>query len=386
MNLLLFNMSNYVDWENGVVNRNYFIARELQKRPEIDKIFMVDFLAIQSRAKVFGKKRTWQYAKQVIHCQDPVDSLGMFNCIRKIGDKAYLLQGIGLGHSVDGLLKKVMDFVKEQGFTADNTMLWSYNPFLPEVFDLPAKIKVFDTVDNWAEHASYQKEAELLKRNYKAIDDKADLVFTVSKGLLDMFSRAKAIWIPNGVDSSQFAEVKRPRNEKPVIGYVGTIQKRLDFSWLTYLCSRHTDKKFVFIGPVWSGVEKEAEQLKAKCSNVEFLGRKNYDELPRLFSGIDVAIIPHKLDAFLATTNPMKMYDYLSAGLPVVTTPGAGTDMFSDYLYICEDKEQFSRAIDLALKEDSPDKVQARREAVKNHNWQARAEAMISELKSANMK
>ena len=72
----------------------------------------------------------------------------------------------------------------------------------------------------------------------------------------------------------------------------------------------------------------------------------------------------------------MKMYEYLACGKPVVTTKGAGVDMFKDLMYITNDHDKFSDFIDQAIAEDSPELTAKRRNAVKKHSWRARVEKM----------
>ena len=386
MNLLMFNMSNFVDWEEGVCNRNFFVARELIKRPEIDQVVLVDFLSIQPMKKVFGWKRTLDYGKKLFAWKKDEPSfigqrIGLTHSLGQIkkgelaSDKqVYVFQGLGLFTQTESAMSSLLSVIEPLGFRPSNTIIWSYNAFLPEAFDLSAKLKIFDAVDNWATHASYEKEAGKLMENYKRIDRQADLIFTVSEKLKDLFNNSQANWIPNGTDVSRFANAQsiELNFKKPIIGYVGTIQERLDFDLLQYVCNQHQEKSFVFIGPVWKGVQAEVEKLKAECGNVYFIGAKPYEQLPGLLKQIDVALIPHRLDAFIHSTNPMKMYDYLAAGKAVVTTPGAGTEMFGDVMSIKKDKESFSKAIDEQLANDNNDLREKRRQAVSKHDWSRR--------------
>jgi len=394
-------MSNYVDWQQGVVNRNFFVVQELIKHPEVTQVVLVDFLAVQSVKKVFGWKRTWDYLRSLRTKSKQLPSftgerIGLTHSLGKVGNgpfhlhnkPVYVFSGCGLLASASSTLEQLKVALAPLGFTKANTLLWSYNAFLPEALSFPAKLKIFDAVDNWATHASYKKEAGRLIKNYQQIDRSADFVFTVSKKLCDLFNNAPTSWIPNGVDRVHFenqAQVPQDFSFKhPVVGYVGTIQERIDFDLLASVVKQHPDKSFVFIGPVWSGVQMKVEDFRHQFDNVSFIGRRSYKELPAYLQQIDVAIIPHRLDAFIHSTNPMKMYDYLAAGKPVVTTPGAGTEMFADHLYICPDKQSFSQSLDQALQDDSPAKQQARKQAVREHTWEKRIALMIHAMKTNN--
>lgn len=396
MNLLVFNMSNLQDWEQGIVNRNYFVVRELLRRNEFDQIFLVDFLAVQSKKKPFGMRRSFRYAKRLLggHTQ----RRGLFHTMTQregqpFGEQTkrfHVYQGLGMltDHKRD--LQAISEWLLSHGVDAANLVIWSYNAFLPEALTMPARLRVFDAVDNWSLHASYQNDASLLRRNYQLISGRADVIFTVSEGLQALFPKEKARWIPNGVDLSPFTKAQQVPADismlpKPVVGYVGTVQERLDFELMEFVCKRHSDKSFVFIGPVWKGVKEQQVRLQTKCPNVHFLGRRPYASVPAYLQAMDVAIIPHRLDAFISSTNPMKMYDYLAAGKPVVTTPGAGTELFETHMHVVNTSQEFAQAIDAAIKEQTPEQIAQRRKAVQPHGWEARVNAMVDAVQTMVM-
>ena len=91
----------------------------------------------------------------------------------------------------------------------------------------------------------------------------------------------------------------------------------------------------------------------------------------------DAGIIPHKIDRFIRFTNPMKMYEYLACGKPVVSTSGAGVDLFSEQLYITNDFKQFNLYLNQALKDKDERAVKERLEAIKEHSWLKRVDKML---------
>ncbi len=384
MHLLVFNMSNLIDWQHGIVNRNYFILQKLIQSNKFEEIILVDFLAIQSSKKIFGKQRTYKYGKWFY--SQSYSSLGGGIGVHKQSYKELFesekeihhIAGMGLFTTASKRLDQIQLYLGQINVDLNDTVIWNYNAFLPQVHELPAKLTVFDTVDNWAHHASYIKEAGLLTSNYEEIANTADLIFTVSEGLLNLFDHKNIHWIPNGVDFDLFSAIPyKQHTEKIKIGYIGTIQERVDFDLITKLCELHPKKEFHFYGPIWSGVQSLVDELAKKNKNLVFHGRVSYRELPLVLADIDITIIPHKLDDFLASTNPMKMYDYLAAGKPVVTTPGAGTQDFKDVLSIADSVEGFSQAINNAILEDSPEMMIKRRKRVKLHIWNERVKEML---------
>lgn len=387
MNLILFNMSNLNDWKSGVVNRNYFVVRELIKSNKYDEIILVDFLAIQSIKKIFGKQRTIDYAKwwyasgyKKIHRFHGAKEVSTDEIFGVPGTVTHIA-GLGILSKPSVVIDALLSYLGTKQIHLEDTIIWNYNAFLPQVHELAAHKTIFDTVDNWAHHASYKKEAGLLQSNYDAIAQEADIIYTVSKGLLNLFNHEQVHWVPNGVDFDLFKSVQyKDQSEQVSVGYIGTIQERVDLDLVEKICLDHPDKAFDFYGPIWKGVEASVKAIETRHENLTFHGRIAYRRLPEILNTIDVTIIPHRLDDFLASTNPMKMYDYLAAGRPVVTTPGAGTEDFAEVLLIEEEADGFSSAINTALQTNTPDLMEKRRESVKLHTWEQRVDTMHHHL------
>jgi len=400
MKLVLCNMSNALDWQQGIVNRNFFIARELINSGNFDEVVLVDFLSLNPMGPLFGRRRTAKYAFQIVRKREKGNTSHRYGLRHRLltwtlpgqtsSTKVRLFAGLGLAHTYDRDIQTLKQALIDEGCTAENTILWSYNAFAPDLFDIPARLHVFDAVDDWSQHASYVKQRELLKSNYQSIGKRADLIFTVSEGLRSLFPLEKTAWIPNGVDLGSFANrtkqtqpAELAKLTKPIIGYVGTVQERLDFELLESVCAAIPEAQFVFVGPVWGGVQHRVDALMRVCPNVLFLGRRAYEDVPMYLAAMDVAIIPHRIDSFIQSTNPMKMYDYLAAGKPIVTTPGAGTEAFAEVISIVDNPVAFAQSIREALKDTDPKNVARRKKAVESHTWAHRVQEMRQALKRA---
>ena len=91
----------------------------------------------------------------------------------------------------------------------------------------------------------------------------------------------------------------------------------------------------------------------------------------------DVAIVPHKTDEFSKSTNPMKIFDYLSCGKPVVSTISANLDIFGDLIYATSDYKEFNRYLSQALDEDKTINTEKRLNFIKEHSWNKRTDKML---------
>lgn len=378
-------MSTYYDWEHGVVNRNYNILQNLAKSDQVGRIVSVDFFPIGFKKAV---KHYFNNILREVRTAEMVFGDLTSACYQKT-DKIYVYSTIDSIFSWKIIARELKKIKKE--LNLNNVILWSYNPIFTQFIDkLEEEIFVFDTVDNWAEHPSYVKlvgKSKLVK-NYQRIADKADIIFTVSEELVDFYKTMKrhkdTHWVPNGVDFDHFNNETLLAREniltnidKPIIGYLGTIQERIDFELITDIAKRHDDKIVALCGPIWDDVKTKVEKLKQFPNIIFSNGRVKYDDAPSFINQFDVAIIPHKVNDFVKSMNPMKMYDYLACGKPIVSTPGAGIEMFKDLIYIAENNTDFIKLIDDAIDDDAAHLQERRRQEVQKHTWQNRVTEML---------
>lgn len=388
INLIIFGMSAYENWLAGVQNRNFQILQELIKQKDVEKIIYVDYLPwtfkqalkialsiLRSRLKL----KKIHYPSLTSRLTKPLEKLLVYSNFGYFFNKSKFYQQ----------LKQLI--LKELG---NNYLLWSYYPVnLDYLTELQPKLTVFDLVDNWAEHPSYQTIKNQLVQNYKQLVQKADLVFTVAEHFKNWLGdEANIYWLPNGVRTEKFNEPSRLINKdlsiipEPRIGYTGTIQNRIDFPLLEYVLQQHPQKSFVFIGPTWpiyfswlwpNSPRQLIIKLRKKYKNFYWLGRKSYQEIPTYLHHCKIGIIPHTTGSYTRYTDSMKIYEYLAAGLPVVTTPAPNLEQFAGLIQVATTPEEFSHAIDEALLENNPP-ANSRRQAVAQANdWSRRAETML---------
>lgn len=243
----------------------------------------------------------------------------------------------------------------------------------------------FDAIDNWLHHPQNLKYKDLLTKNYKLIEEKSDYIFTVSKDLKNLFAGNKNVsWIANGVDKEFFAKSisNKKKNEKLTIGYVGKIQDRIDFQLVEECLETYKNYNFVFCGPILS-CHSEVKRLNDNYNNISFLGDIHYNDLPEKMRDIDIAIIPHLINEFTNSMNPLKLYEYLAAGKQVVTTPVAGSESLSKYIYSCNNSKEFidniKKAIDIYL-DDNQLANKVTDTIVEEYTWKSKCNQMLKVL------
>ncbi|WP_316788103.1 glycosyltransferase [Pedobacter frigoris] len=159
--------------------------------------------------------------------------------------------------------------------------------------------------------------------------------------------------------------------KKPIIGYFGHVERRMDFPLLDKVVKSNPDKSFVFVGPVSD--EFVPSGFKDQ-NNVYFTGRLPYEDMPAVIKGFDVAIIPFKKDDVSKTIFPLKLFEYLGAGKPVVATdfnPDLA-EFTREAVTYCNDDSQFTAAIKYYLEDDNKEAKQVRIAVAGENTWETR--------------
>ena len=203
----------------------------------------------------------------------------------------------------------------------------------------------------------------------------ADAVIVTSKGLYDSkkdFCKQCFI-VKNAVKVDLFKKGfnKTPDHGKKVIGYVGTIDDRSDYDILQHLFTAMPDAEFVFVGRILSD---RGEAILRKYPNVRVEGPKMPEQLPPYLQTFSVGIIPFVKDDFTKGIYPMKINEYLAAGLPVVSTAFGDIADFASLIKITDDKETFLQYVQSEIAEDTPEKREARLKTAENNTWDQRVE------------
>jgi glycosyltransferase involved in cell wall biosynthesis len=154
----------------------------------------------------------------------------------------------------------------------------------------------------------------------------------------------------------------------PVIGYAGyRVRDRLDLNLIDELAASRPNWSFVFIGPHVG--EEPLREITARRPNVVALGPVDYSRLPSYVAAFDVCILPNRINAHTAGNDPIKLYDYLAAGKPIVSTQTSGADKLGDMVTIADSGPPFLEALERAMETDS---IALRDERVRTaaaHSW-----------------
>lgn len=170
-------------------------------------------------------------------------------------------------------------------------------------------------------------------------------------------------------------------NKKPIIGYYGAIAPWIDYSMLNKLAKKRSDLEFVYIGIDYGDALKNLEML----PNVNYLGSKEYNDLSSYSLFFDCAIIPFVKGEIAKATSPVKLFEYMAAGVPTVCTRDLRECSGYDYVYMSKNDAEFESNIDSAVKAHKD--VGAREillKQAKAHTWTQRAKDIDAGLLAKN--
>ncbi|MEZ0540703.1 glycosyltransferase [Fibrella arboris] len=230
------------------------------------------------------------------------------------------------------------------------------------------------TIAKWMSKHGGRYEPQYMRR--------VDAVITTSEALRQAKAtiQPRTFCVKNGVDFPLFNQVrsliatnssqKANTTQRPVVGYLGTADDRVDIDLVEYCVQTMPDVTFQFIGEI---KEPAIRQRLGTFPNVVFTPPQQPATLPPLLAGLSATMIPFVCNAHTYTIYPLKINEYLAGGLPVVSTPFSILDDFSGIVAMADTPGTFASALRHALTDNAPDRVQARVDMARANSWAHRA-------------
>jgi O-antigen biosynthesis protein len=259
------------------------------------------------------------------------------------------------------------------------------HPFWCDVASvLPNRDLVYDCMDN---HEGFGGMSEDLVQLEKRLFSDSDLTITTSAWLdqsVAKYARYRAL-IRNATDYELFSQVPESPYRDPqgrrIIGYYGAIAEWLDLDLVVVLAQQHPECSVVMIGADTVNAKHRFEKL----PNVTFMGEVPYRKLPHYLHSFDVCLLPFKVGPLTLATNPVKVYEYLSAGKAVVATDLPEMAQFDGLIYVAAKQRQFVETISLILTApESRDLIQRRKNFAQGQTWRHRTEALTQQAEVTN--
>ena len=190
-------------------------------------------------------------------------------------------------------------------------------------------------------------------------------------------------YLPHGVEYEQYQKafsseehlpVEAAKLSKPVIAMIGEVAGWVNWDFLKYAAETNPRWSIVLIGPI--GYDADISGMK-DISNIHFLGRKEYSELPNYYRIVDVCVVSFNLNEHIKYCTPTRFYEHLAGGKPIVSTDFPAAREFPEELVkIAKTKEEFVELIKKSMDENSEALVKKRKELAMNNSWVSRAEYM----------
>jgi glycosyltransferase involved in cell wall biosynthesis len=268
-------------------------------------------------------------------------------------------------------------------------ILWAYVPQAEVLVESlrPSQI-VYHCVDDMA--AQKGIDGPSFRTAEARFAASADLVFASSAPLAERLAEVSdhVVAMTNVADTERFAGALENGPVDPAIAalprprivFTGAIVRtKLNFELLVALARARPDWSIALVGPIGPGDPSTDVSALRREPNVHLLGKRRYEELPDVLRGADAALIPYDINELTASIFPMKVYEYLAAGLPVATTPLpslAGVEG----IVTAADAEATVAALEELLQADGPEARADRSRLAESHSWENRLDEIAEAL------
>jgi glycosyltransferase involved in cell wall biosynthesis len=267
--------------------------------------------------------------------------------------------------------------------------------FLPTLAGLPVDLTVYEVRDDYAALTPDPAARRRVERAHQRMLDSSDLVLAVSDRLVSDIrpTRADVELTSVGVEREFFdvtddsaAPAALRDLSRPRIGMIGNLNDRVNWDLLERLAMERPDWTLAIVGPVYSAGDttRTAVRRLETFPNVRFLGAVGQSEIPSVIAAFDVCLIPYRISEAVERINPLKLYQYLAAGKPIVSTAIPIVEKFKDVVAWCRSDDEFLRAVHLAVVQESdPSRREARRAAAIPYTWDAIVAHQINSFRRA---
>ena len=257
------------------------------------------------------------------------------------------------------------------------TMTWN----APYALQVPQARIIYDYVDHLKVFSGNQKK---LGDQHDLLLQSAAIILATSAQLYEQVQpvRSDVILCPNGVDFDHFVPSNHASQQPPadilpllhtgakIIAYVGALARWVDYDLIADVAKLRPEINFVLIGPDYeSSLPNELMEI----ANLSWLGAKSYDDIPVYLQYIDMAMIPFQVNEMTHAVSPLKLFEYMAAGKPVIVTPMEGSMHYPGVL-VAGDPQEFSRKITRALDlQSDQDYIKTIRQVANENTWENRA-------------
>jgi glycosyltransferase involved in cell wall biosynthesis len=272
---------------------------------------------------------------------------------------------------------------------ATPSVTWLYDPRATwAVGAMGDAFGVYDCVDDYAEQASGSRNRALVTRADRNAASRSRLVFVTTKALRErhLATNPRTHLVGNAADFGHFAPAAdralAARSlvdlARPVLGFAGNISAaKVDLELIAALADGDSARTMLLAGPAETTLVAELRTL-TRRANVVWIGEVPYRELPSVVATFDVGLIPYVENDYTRNVFPLKLFEYLAAGKPVVATGLPELGGLEPDVVVAHGYEQTEAAIASALALIGKADVERRQTLAAANTWETRTERLLS--------
>jgi glycosyltransferase involved in cell wall biosynthesis len=286
-------------------------------------------------------------------------------------------------------LAEILCAVRRQAEGRRIILVAQHPTLLPTLRGLPIDLSVYEVRDDYAALALTPNTRRAALRGHRRMLRSSDVVMAISDRLVEDIQPVRPdvqatfvgvereFFLPSDPSrvSPLLSRIARPR-----IGTLGNLNDRTDWELLEFLALARPAWNLVVIGPLYmpGPATFEGTARLKRLPNVHFLPAVDRADIPATIAELDVCLIPYRMSAAVERINPLKLYQYLAAGKPVVSSAIPAVKPFSDVVGWTTTREEFLHATDRALQEAADPGRRAQRQGVaRRFTWDAVAEHQL---------
>jgi hypothetical protein len=270
-------------------------------------------------------------------------------------------------------------------------IVWMARPDVASLASVfAAQLTIYHVVDEYSGYPGMSPAARARQRDAELpLLQQADLVIVTSRALWEAKRQhnPRTFLVPNGVDlpgyerhlargapmPPELAAIPRPR-----LGVIGLIGPKLDFDLLQAVAEARPDWSFVFLGAVSAGGAASGWTRLAAQPNVFYLGQVPAERVPEYVCGFDVGLMPYIRAGHLPYSDPLRLYDYLAASIPVASVDLPSLESYRAVVHIGNGPGPFQAAVEAALTDTAAEQAEVRRQLAARCTWDQRVEDISS--------
>jgi glycosyltransferase involved in cell wall biosynthesis len=287
----------------------------------------------------------------------------------------------------------VSQFIKryKRKLGLSNYLTWTYNPLSAPLLNKGEQLSVYHCVDEISAQPGMPEQ--IIQDQELTLIKQSDIIFTTAMNLYESrkINNPHTYYSANVADYELFSKARLPETElpldmisytKPIVGFVGAINGyKLDLKLIRDVALQSPEYEFVLIGQVGEGDPWTDISLLEGVENIQLIGPRSYETLPGYIKAFDVCLLPNMINDYTINMFPMKFFEYLAAGKPIVMTSLPALQEYYGLGYVADNADAFAKAIKNAVNEkfdaNYSQLLEQRLEEARKHDWEARIDTMI---------